>query len=617
MSTTPSENLVWKQFKKRPAGVFSLYVMLVLFGVAVYAPLLANEQPLALYTTHPQLYAYFHAGLSTVHDILEDGVKNQQALQQQESDASRKYDEERTELIRLTDSSNKVGDAYDSARNDVNRAADKLEELAAQRDLARASNDTGKVSAIEAEMATLSENKSKREQELKVLGAEKASVKRQLDEHRGSQNAYNEEILRTRFRLNFVQQSGAIRVNLSRLGFGVDEELNNKIQGMATRYEAIFPRLTSANTENDVVQELEALRKETASIAPALVKEHFIYRWTFPAFADLTWSDRFFMIGYALLLTTIAMWGRFRLSSFQKVAGVVLVSVVLALLTGYVGGHLPSRNYRTVLIDNVRDGYAESSAWMAPVFYGMNENRVEEQYQRPSFAADENGRRSLHLLGTDDSGRDVLSRMIWGARVSLSVGFVAVSIYMFLGIVLGALAGYFAGKVDMILSRFTEVVICFPSFFLILTVIAFIGPSIYNVMIIIGLTSWTGVARLTRAEFLRLRNLEFVLAARAAGISGLSIMFNHVLPNAMTPIMVSAAFGFAGTILTESGLSFLGFGVQEPFPSWGQMVSNGTSNPTLYWWLFFVPALSLFLTVTFSNVASNTFRDAADPRLRM
>jgi peptide/nickel transport system permease protein len=182
---------------------------------------------------------------------------------------------------------------------------------------------------------------------------------------------------------------------------------------------------------------------------------------------------------------------------------------------------------------------------------------------------------SNHLLGTDDLGRDVLLRMLYGARISLLVGFVAVGISTLLGILVGALAGFYGGWVDALVMRFVDIMLCFPTFFLILAVIAFLNPSIWNIMIVIGITSWMGVARLVRAEFLSLREREFVLAARAVGVSDLRLIFRHMLPNALSPVLVSATLGVAGAILTESALSFLGIGVQPPTPSWGNMLIAG------------------------------------------
>ncbi len=221
-----------------------------------------------------------------------------------------------------------------------------------------------------------------------------------------------------------------------------------------------------------------------------------------------------------------------------------------------------------------------------------------------------------HWLGTDDLGRDVLTRILFAARISLLVGFVAVGIATVIGVVLGALAGYYGKWVDGVIMRFVDLMLCFPSFFLILAVIAFLEPSIWNIMIIIGLTSWMGVARLVRAEFLSLRERDFVVAARALGGSDRRIIFRHILPNALSPVLVSATLGVAGAILTESALSFLGIGVQPPTPSWGNMLMAGKQTLGTAWWLSFFPGMAILLTVLGYNLLGEGVRDAFDPRMR-
>lgn len=222
-------------------------------------------------------------------------------------------------------------------------------------------------------------------------------------------------------------------------------------------------------------------------------------------------------------------------------------------------------------------------------------------------------------LGTDNEGRDVLARMLHGARISLSVGFVAEGIAVLLGILMGALAGFYRGWVDIAISRFIEIVICFPTLFLILVIIAYIDPekrSVFHIMIVIGLTSWTGIARLVRGEFLKLTELDFVQAARALGAPASRIMFKHILPNAMSPVLVSAAFGVAGAILVESTLSYLGFGAPPPTPTWGEMILQGKEHLEEAWWLLLYPGVSIFVTVTIYNLAGDGLRDAMDPKTR-
>ncbi|MEW6115408.1 MAG: oligopeptide ABC transporter permease [Nitrospirota bacterium] len=220
-----------------------------------------------------------------------------------------------------------------------------------------------------------------------------------------------------------------------------------------------------------------------------------------------------------------------------------------------------------------------------------------------------------HLFGTDELGRDVLSRMIWGSRASLKVGFIAVGIAISIGTMLGALAGYYGGKIDALLMRFVDIMLAFPTFFLILAVIAVVEPSISTIMIVIGLTGWMDVSRLVRAEFLTLKERDFVLAARAIGAGDFRIMVRHIIPNALSPVFVAATFGIAGAILTESGLSFLGLGVQPPEPSWGNILTAGKDNITVAWWLSLFPGLAILVTVLSYNLVGEGLRDALDPRL--
>ncbi|RKY42835.1 MAG: peptide ABC transporter permease [Candidatus Makaraimicrobium thalassicum] len=221
-----------------------------------------------------------------------------------------------------------------------------------------------------------------------------------------------------------------------------------------------------------------------------------------------------------------------------------------------------------------------------------------------------------HFFGTDNLGRDVFSRMVYGARISLSVGFIAVFISLGIGVFLGGLSGYYGGWIDTIVMRIVEIMYCFPTFFLIMMVITFLGPNIVNVMIVIGLTSWAGLCRLVRAEFLTLRERDFVYSARVQGVSDMRIIFRHILPNAMAPVYVSATLSVGSAILVESALSFLGLGVQIPTPSWGNILTVGKNYIDYAWWLTLSPGLAILVTVLSFNLIGEGLRDVLDPKLR-
>jgi len=219
-----------------------------------------------------------------------------------------------------------------------------------------------------------------------------------------------------------------------------------------------------------------------------------------------------------------------------------------------------------------------------------------------------------HWLGTDALGRDVAAGMVHGTRVSLTIGLVVVAIQASIGIVLGGVAGYYGGWVDIALSRLFEMMLGIPTFFLIITVAAIFPPSIYVIMVILGLTGWVGIARFIRGEFLKVRSQDFVTAARSLGASDARVMFRHILPNAVAPVLVSMAFGVASAILLESGLSFLGIGVPQHLVTWGSILSESRAS-TFAWWLAVFPGVAIFVTVTAYNLLGDGLRDALDPKL--
>jgi len=272
-----------------------------------------------------------------------------------------------------------------------------------------------------------------------------------------------------------------------------------------------------------------------------------------------------------------AVWRRFRRHRLAMLGAVILIGMYLIAIL---------------------------APWLAP--YSYSQVDTSRRLEAPS---------AEHLMGMDNIGRDVLSRVIWGSRISLSVGFVAAGVAVFIGTLVGATAGYFGGRVDNVLMRITDVVMSFPVFFLLLTIIAVVERSIFNIMLVIGLTAWPGLARLVRGEILSLKEREFTEAARALGAADARVLFRHLLPNAMAPIIVSATLRIGGAILSESGLSFLGLGVPEPYPSWGSVLNSGRRFLRPAPWITTFPGLFIFLTVLSFNFVGDGLRDALDPKM--
>jgi peptide/nickel transport system permease protein len=247
---------------------------------------------------------------------------------------------------------------------------------------------------------------------------------------------------------------------------------------------------------------------------------------------------------------------------------------------------------------------AQSAVWPPIPYSATAPDIMGDVFESPSRA---------HWLGTDGLGRDVAAGMLHGIRVSLSIGLVVVAIQATIGIALGALAGYYGGWIDLVVSRVIELMIAIPTFFLILIVAASFPPSIYLVMAVLGLTGWVGIARLIRGEFFKVREMDYVAAARGLGASDWRVMFRHVLPNAVAPVLVAMSFGVSGAILTESGLSFLGIGVPAHIVTWGSILAIAQSNYQA-WWLAVFPGFAIFLTMTAYNLLGDGLRDALDPR---
>jgi len=296
-------------------------------------------------------------------------------------------------------------------------------------------------------------------------------------------------------------------------------------------------------------------------------------------------------------------WRILRRNRLAMTGLVFFVAFFVVAVIGVILTQEWSARYRP-LLDPARIRLADK---LRAPFAAYNAEEVPES-EKPLFG--------IYVLGTDSLGRDILSRMLQGAWVSLTVGFVAVGISVAIGIFLGGLAGYFGRWVDVIIMRFVDIMLCIPRFFLILTVLALWGGGIFKIMLVVGITSWMGTTRFIRAEFLSLREQDFVTAARALGVYNLRIIFRHMLPNALAPVLVSATIGIAGAILLEAGLSFLGFGVPEPHATWGKLLNDGRKYLFDAPWLTFTPGLAILVVVLSFNLFGEGLRDAFNPKLR-
>jgi len=399
-------------------------------------------------------------------------------------------------------------------------------------------------------------------------------------------------------------QSRSLYWNLKRmasqLGSGDQEELRR----FAERYRVLLdaPVFVEPDWDSVASQVGQEFKTDVARLVPHCY---------FPVFRALRPIEIFFLVLY---IGAVAQWVIRRRSTptWRRAGVLVLVAALVATAEGvaFPPKAVPTGYFKELLPN-------AGLAVFPPVPYGETESIIDDVKQPPTWLVPAARRGpNLHVLGTDVIGRDVLSRMIYGARIAMVIGFVAVSIYVTIGIIAGACAGFFGGWIDLAISRLIEVVICFPTLFLILIVLAYLRPSIINIMVVIGLTGWTGVARLTRGEFLRIVTLDYVSAIEALGGSNWRTIFRHILPNGVGPVLVVASFGIASAVLIESALSFLGLGVPQPYASWGTLLNDGRADIQGAWWLTVFPGIAIFVTVTAWNLFGEGLRDAIDPRLK-
>ena len=355
-----------------------------------------------------------------------------------------------------------------------------------------------------------------------------------------------------------------------------------------------------------LVAVLAVLAPFLANSAPLLMKAKG--HWSSPLVESLQWTDVFLLV--ATPLCAALAFGFKKVNAFLRA---VLVAVLVLAIGSVSYAALDRRGDRLMTYDQYRAGLADGSiewALHTPIPYSPRD------YNRDTFDVDDpppNGPSRTHWMGTEQNGGDITSRMIHACRIALSVGFIAEGVALVIGLTIGSLMGYFAGAVDLIGMRLIEIFSAIPQLYLLLTFVAFFGRNLYLIMLIIGLTSWTGYAAFIRGQFLSLRTRDFVQAAVASGLPTWRVVFLHILPNGLSPVIVSASFGVAGAIMAESALSFLGVGLVDD-PSWGQMLNQALGESRFYWWLGVYPGLAIFLTVLAYNTIGDGLRDALDPR---
>ncbi len=346
-----------------------------------------------------------------------------------------------------------------------------------------------------------------------------------------------------------------------------------------------------------------------AVFAPLLANSHPVLlqmddQWSSPLLRHLTAADVILLLGAPLVGTLLLL--RQRLPARLRWGGGAAVLMLIVILSLVL-----VRPPKTVVYDQYRVAQAEGKVQFmlrTLIPYSPNDRLRDEEdsrFQPPS---------AKHWMGTTLNGEDLASRMIHAARIALAIGFIATGIAVVIGVVVGGLMGYFSGWVDLLGMRLVEIFSAIPTIYLLIAIVAFYGRNLYLMMVVIGLTGWVGYAIFTRAEFLRLRKQDFVQAAIACGLPLRSVLFRHMLPNGVSPVIVSASFGVASAILTESVLSFLGLGLVEE-PSWGQMLNQARTG-VFYWWMAIYPGMAIFLTVFAYNLVGEALRDAIDPHLK-
>lgn len=645
-------DLVVDQFKKNRLAVFGLRVITFLILVAVFAPFLANNRPLVFHGYRYKSYLAAYDQLVYAHGDLFGVGRTPEGLElpgMDEPVALQGLGSVYTKEIADWEAGTQT---WKQVRNVSFGAAEPLMNRLRKR--------------IEEEIPKLEKDNLWARGFRKVSWLRKQGLPTDVEKDLDALLVIARKNLDQGYRAKAELRQRSLLQQFKSLEAEVSSEDRKAIKEFARRYRAALSSDFHTRDPATLGEFDDFLIEIRTRLIPKTLKQPqgvtFEPHWDFPALRQLESMEVFFIL-LILVGGSLPLWGRLVKAErpqdelTRKIALLFAIPLVASVIWAVsVPTFKDSTDYQAGMVNG---DLATSFRIMAPLRYGVNDNDPTKKWSPPWWFGDDaketkaktlppdasslerdlfvleqrieklktapqgseggwNGFLDLlnrHHMGTDGTGRDLTTRMIWGSRISLSIGFVAVGIYIFIGIVLGALAGYFGGWVDMLISRVIEVVICFPTFFLILTVIAFIGPSIWNIMVVIGVTGWPGVARLVRGEFLRLRSRDFVTAGTALGYGDLRIIFRHILPNALAPVLVAATFGVASAILVESSLSFLGFGVKVPTPTWGSVLSSARESYK-FWWITLFPGFAIFLTVTMYNLVGEGIRDAVDPKLR-
>lgn len=646
---------VIREIGKRPSVIVSAIVLVLIYATAIYAPLIANDRPLVLDGVDYGAYKSARRTLAPIATSLVDLAKK----------GPEGHDAEQLERL-LPTASVAVRGRISSAILDQAIGVTK-DTLDGYNEPWRAAVEqailTGDFSELRAAGRAVAEMVEAAHPDVRTkrIPQEVALQARTLREERRSW-AEVVALEQDAFRL----RAATMRRYLASDDAGALDELSDEVDRVAELIvglgEGGDPAVAMAAAEA-LADQAREVRSALTARAPDDASDRgvpLVPSRSYPALADLSRWEVYFMALW-LVVMTWPLWNalvnrvllggsrhRIRVARRPKILSMLLLPVIPAMIWS-------SATETDLYIAGFKKGLTDGSivateAVFPPIPYGRAEQNDSEVYRPPTWASDasiseegfyETGPRAprenmaegtqpvaqpvkvnyaeaprnagtRRVLGTDSLGRDMLARMIWGGRISLSVGLVAATFIVVLGTIIGSIAGYFGGWTDIVISRIIEIFQCFPVLFFALIIVAFLGPGIFNIMVVLGLLRWTTTARLARGEFIRLRGQEFVVASEALGVSHGRTIFRHVLPNALGPILVSFTFMVAFGILVESTLSFLGFGIQLPIPSWGSLLQESRSAE--HWWIQVFTGFAIFATILLYNLLGEGLRDALDPR---